>query len=155
MLDEFFEQESAGRSESTRSRNRRVHEQLVRFLDEGDMSRALDAHENALLAGVRRDGRGFLDVFGPEEAVVCLARFVRSDWLLERATDARAQVELAGRLITWLDARGHLDHDRLGGALYEAEAAVREARAQLCPGSTPVEPARPRLTLIHGGRADD
>lgn len=179
VLDSFFEQESVGRSEPTRSRNRRVHEHLVRFLDEGDMSRTLDTHENAVLAAARRDGRGFLDVFGLEEAVVCLARFVRSDWLPERITDARAQVALAGRLITWLDARGHLDHDLMGCGLYEAEAAVREARERLRPGSEtgtasprppqPQRPAapraapgstaagtpRPRLTLIRGGRTDD
>lgn len=160
LLSVFFERESADKSDPTRSRYCRVQQQLARFVDQGDMSRSLDAHENAVLAGARRNGRGFLDVFGLEELVVCLPRFVDHDWLLEQTTDARAQVMIVGKLITWLDETGHLDHELLGCALYEAQAAVRGAKELLRPSSIVEQPtaefgsSRPALTLIRGGRAD-
>lgn len=174
LLRGFFERESADKSDATQSRYRRVQQQLADFLDEGDMSRSLDSHENAVLAAARRNSRGFLDAFGLEELVACLPRFVEHDWLLDQTTDARTQVMLVGRLLAWLDDGGHLDHELLGCALYEAQAAVRAAKALLQPGSkrpttqtqprqrptSAVEPpgttgpSRPALTLIRGGRAE-
>src|SRR5689334_6706591 len=91
-LDRFFERESRGKSEATRMRYDRVHERLLEFLAEADMSRCLDLQENARLAETRRRGRGFFDAFGLEEMLACLARFVDDDWLLDPVSDARAQV---------------------------------------------------------------
>lgn len=163
LLRGFFEQESADKADATRSRYRRVQQQLTSFLDHGDMSRSLGLHENAVLGAARRNGRAFFDVFGLEELVSCLPRFVEDDWLLDPTSSARTQVMLAGRLVTWLDEGGHLDHELLGRGLHEAHGAVLTARALLQTGSRSPEPqqtapetvpSRPTLTLIRGGRAD-
>ncbi|AWB92666.1 hypothetical protein [Aeromicrobium chenweiae] len=154
-LDRFFEQQSRGASLATQMRNDRVRDRLMEFLAEADMSRCLDLRENAQLAATRARGDGFFGVFGLEELLVCLVRFVDDDWLLEPVTDARAQVMLAGRLAAWLQRSGLLDRDLLGCAAYETEAAVEAARVAL--GSSRKEPPaadRPALRLIRGGRAD-
>ncbi|NRQ50444.1 hypothetical protein [Aeromicrobium stalagmiti] len=154
-LARFFDEQARGRSEPTRMRYDRVHQRLLKFLAEGDMSRCLDLRENACLAEARQRGQGFFEVFGLEEMLVCLLRFVDDDWLLDPVTDARAQVMLAGRLATSLQRSGLLDRDLLGCSVYESEAAIRAAQERLRPPSrrdAAVGP--PALRLIRGGLAD-
>ncbi|MRJ77052.1 hypothetical protein GEV29_10915 [Aeromicrobium sp. SMF47] len=154
-LDRFFEQQSRGASLATRMRHDRVHDRLMEFLAEADMSRCLDLQENAQLAATRARGDGFFGVFGLEEVLACLGRFVDDDWLLDPVTDARAQVMLAGRLAAWLQRSGLLDQDLVGCAAHETEAAMEAARCGL--GQPPQDapaPGRPALRLIRGGRAD-
>ena len=152
MLERFFDQQMHGKSPSTRERYERVRRRLQEFLADGDMSRCLGTGENARLAAARRAGRGFFGVFGLEEMIACLGRFVDDAWLLPGRADARAQVMLAGRLTSWLEGSGTLDWEFLGCALYEAEAAIRAARERLRP--PPRASSGPRLMLIRGGLAD-
>lgn len=151
VINEFFAiQASRSASDATQDRRERIRRHLFDFLESADVSGYLDPHELSLLAAARRRGGGALAVIGPSQLVACLPAFITGDWLLPHRADARMQIAVTGRLVTWLDRAGHLDEVPADCAVHTTLAAVRDAAS--ARGSGPGQGApRRHLMLIRGG----
>lgn len=138
LIDDFFRTEAEGKSAATIRRYMRVRGRLVTFLDTADMSLGLGTHPASLLESERQfhDRGAFWSLFGPDELVCCLPLFLRETWLPDETGEARTQISLVSRLLSSLGRRRDIDWQSTRCALYEAEAAVRQARREVGQRST-------------------
>ncbi len=129
-LQTFFADECVGRARGTQARYERVHQHLILYLDEADVSFCLGTHPAALLEAERQfaPGGAFLRLFGFEELVCCIPEFLSDTWLLPGPSDARTQISLIDRMLRWLTANRLFDRYYLGCAYWDAEAAIKRAR---------------------------
>ena len=133
IFDDFFRTESEGRAAATVRRYAAVRGRLYAFLDTADMTLGLGTQPADLLEAERQfhTSGAFWTLFGPDELVCCLPSFVHDTWLPSGLADARAQVSLAGRLLTHLGQRPELDRQAVSCAMYEAQDAIARARRAL------------------------
>lgn len=135
-LSEFLVQMCTGRRPQTSARYIRVLGHLGRFAAEVELdvvARPLGTDCATLLGCEREFGRGgaFWRIFGYDELVCCLPGFIEGEWLLPQRADARTQVSLTARLLPWLRRRGIIDMSLCACAYWDAEYAVKKARARL------------------------
>ncbi|HET7326234.1 MAG TPA: hypothetical protein VFJ14_03015 [Nocardioidaceae bacterium] len=135
-LADFLVHVSTGRRPQTSVRYVRVLEHLARFVAEIKLD--VVAHQLgtdcAMLLGSEREfdcGSAFWRVFGYDELVCCLPSFIEDEWLLPQHADARTQVSLTARLLPWMRRRGIIDMSLCACAYWDAEYAVKKARARL------------------------
>lgn len=142
LLDDFFEAEAMGRAEVTVRRYARVRGRLTEFLDVAAMSDWLGTDLGTLLEAEREfHQRGaFWQLFGPDELVCCLPGFLAEPWLPGSSGEARTQISLVSRLLRHLSRTGALDLRVVSCAYWDAEGAVRQARADLQARSAQREP---------------
>lgn len=142
LLDDFFLGEAMGRAPSTARRYTRVRNRLTHYLDTADLSDWLGTHPATLLAAEREfhEHGAFWQLFGPDELVCCLPGLLLDPWLPDGAGEARTQISLVGRLLTHLSRRKLLDLSIVRCALWDAEAAVVQARCDLPSRSLEQEP---------------
>jgi hypothetical protein len=128
IIDDFFTAVGEGRRPATVRRYSRVRHRLYDFLDRGDMTLGLGTEPAALLEAERQfhDSGAFWSLWGADELVCCLPSFLHPTWLPEGVVEARLQITLSGRLLTWLSA-ADLDWQVTSCAFYEAQAAVKQA----------------------------
>jgi len=133
LLDDFFDDEALGRTESTSRRYGRVRDRLTGYLDVSDMSDGLGTYPATLLDAERQfhEQGAFWMLFGPDELVCCLPPFLRAPWLPDGTGEARTQISLVGRLLDHLRRKRRLDFSVVRCAFWEAEAAVEQARREL------------------------
>ena len=126
----FVEAEGFARTARTRARYRHVLTQLLRYLDEADLSRHLGTIDLDLLEEERRAGSegSFLRLLGLDELVCCLPGFLEHPWLPYAPGQRRTHVSLVDRLLRHLRLARLVDLGRVACALHEAEAAVQWAR---------------------------
>jgi hypothetical protein len=141
LIDDFFGQLADGRAAVTVRRYGRVRSRLYAFLDTGDMTLGLGSDPASLLDAERQfhDGGAFWHLFGPDELVCCLPSFLHETWLPEPVQEARTQITVVARLLTFLGRSGEMDWQGVRCAFWEAEAAVKRARRELA--ARPTEPA--------------
>ena len=142
LLDDFFAGEASGRAEATVRRYVRVRDRLMQFLDTADMSPFLGTHPGSLLSAEREfhDSGAFWQLFGPDELVCVLPGFLLEPWTPASLGEARTQISLVSRLLSYLSRKRLLDFSVVRCAYWEAEAAVKQARVDLEVRSASREP---------------
>ena len=142
LLDDFFAGEASGRAEATVRRYVRVRDRLMQFLETADMSPFLGTHPGSLLSAEREfhDSGAFWQLFGPDELVCVLPGFLLEPWTPESLGEARTQISLVSRLLSYLGRKRLLDFSVFGCAHWEAESAVKQARIDLEARSAAREP---------------
>lgn len=133
LIDDFFRAEAAGKSAATVRRYVRVRERLMAFLDTGDMTLGLGTHPAGLLEAERQfhDAGAFWSLFGPDELVCCLPSFLHESWLPDGVGEARTQISLVSRLLSYVSRHQDIDWQLTACAWYDAEAAVKRARRDI------------------------
>lgn len=157
LLDDFFAAQAEGRTGATVRRYARVRGRLTQFLDVGEMAAWLGTHPATLLDAEREfhDRGAFWQLFGPDELVCCLPGFLREPWLPESLGEARTQISLVSRLLRHLSRQRLLDLSVVSCAYWEAEGAVRQARAEVRDRSSRREPDDWASTMPYRFRRDE
>jgi hypothetical protein len=155
----FFVEQVAGKPEGTVRRYEVVRQHLMVFLQTADVDDVLAPQQVSLVQQARRSGAGFFAVCDLNDMVACLPHFVSGEWLLPSDVDARTQVRLASRLVTWLETTGELNSSPGGSTSPDALASITSARRGLDHRAQddhdhPRPGRRPHLRLIRGGRSD-
>ncbi|MBC7630611.1 hypothetical protein [Aeromicrobium sp.] len=142
LIDDFISEEGSTRTATTTRRYERMRARLTYFLDTADMADSLGAQNATLLEAEREfhEQGAFWQVFGPDELVCCLPAFLADPWIPGSVVQARTQISLTGRLLTYLSRRRLLDFSLVRCAFLEAEAAVVQARADLSVRARAAEP---------------
>jgi hypothetical protein len=139
LLDDFVRQLADGRTPATIRHHARVRRRLYSFLDTADMTLGLGGASAVLLEAERQfhDSGAFWQLFGPDELVGCLPSFLHETWLPAGAQEARHQVTVVGRLLTFLDRSGSIDRRRVASAFRQAKDAVEQARRGIAERPVP------------------
>ncbi|MEV7396676.1 hypothetical protein [Aeromicrobium sp. NPDC092404] len=142
LIDDFFAAEASGRAEPTVRRYGRVRDRLTHYLDTAEMSPWLGTAPATLLSAEREfhDRGAFWHLLGPDELVCVLPGFLLEPWLPETLGEARTQISLVSRLLSHVSRQRLLDLAAVQCALWDAEAAVRQARSDLEARSAAREP---------------
>lgn len=141
LIDDFFGDLAAGRSDTTIRRYARVHHRLVAFLDTADMTLGLGDDRSTLLDAEREfhDSGAFWTLFGPDELLECLPSFLHETWMPSGVGESRVQISVVRRLLEALMRQQLLGGPGTTRAVLQVSAAI--GRAELALEQRPAHPA--------------
>ena len=133
LIDDFFRELAAGRSDTSIRRYARVHHRLVAFLDTADMTLGLGDERSALLDAEREfhDSGAFWTVWGPDELVECLPSFLHETWMPPGLGESRVQISVVSRLLAHLMRQRLLDGEATPRSILDVTAAIGQAQRAL------------------------